>query len=183
MFKVYSGLKGFTVFLIFMAGMVMIGSVFFWGFTKAVELILPLLVVVAYFFIIVFVLGFLPAALIKHLRPALALYSVLMSHVLGVAAWTMSFLFVVKAFGYWAIFFALLFQFLAPVAIIGALYKGAWYIAVHLVIWTGFSFGMKSYSQWLMNLAPRRQTKGDIIDVDVAGPSESQGRKERLGLY
>jgi hypothetical protein len=165
--KVYTGLKGFTIFLFLIAGVALFLSIFFWGFTKAVQLLLPLLIVVSYLLIIVFLFGFLPATFFKNLRPSLCVYSVLMSQVLEVATWGMSFFYVIKAFGFFGIFFAFLFQFLAPMALIGATLKGSWAIAGHLSIWISFTYGMKFYSQWLLNLNSRNQKKRDIIDVDA----------------
>jgi hypothetical protein len=167
MIRTYTGIKGFTVFLFFIAAMVLFLSVFFYGVTKAVELLLPLLIVVSYLLIAIFLLGILPAAFFKDLRPSLSGYVVLMSHVLGVATWMMSFFFIIKAFGFWGIFFAFLFQFLAPLAIIGAMVKGAWLIAGHLLLWISFTYGMKFYSQWLLTTNSRGRQKGDIIDVDA----------------
>lgn len=167
MIKAYSGLKGFTVFLFFIAGAVLFLSIFFWGIAKAAELLLPLLIVVSYLLIIVFLLVILPATFFKDLRPSLSVYSVLMSHGLGVATWMVSFFFIVKTFGFWGIFVALLFQFLSPVAIAGAMLKGSWDIAGHLLLWTGFTYGMRFYSQRFSDLTRRDRTKGDIIDVDA----------------
>jgi hypothetical protein len=167
MIKVYTGLKGFTVSLFLIAGAALFLFIFFWGITKALELLLPLLIVVSYLLIIVFLLGFLPATFFKALRPSLAAYSVLMSHTLAVATWVMSFFFVVKAFGFGGIFLVFLFQFLAPIALVAAMLKGAWHIAAHLSLWISFTYGMKVYSQWLLNLNPQNQKKRDIIDVEA----------------
>ncbi len=167
MIKVYTGLKGFTISFFFIAGVVLFLSIFFYGVAKAAQLLLPLLIVLSYLLIIVFLLGILPATFFKDLRPSLCVYSVLMSHALGVSTWMMSFFFVVKAFGFGAIFFALLFQFLAPIALIGAMLKGSWHIAGHLLLWISFTYGMRFYSQWLLNLNSRNHKKGDIIDVDA----------------
>ena len=82
--------------LFFIAGAVLLISIFFWGIAKAAELLLPLLIVVSYLLIIVFLLGILPATFFKHLRPSLSVYSVLMSHALGVATWMLSFFFILK---------------------------------------------------------------------------------------
>ena len=79
----------------------------------------------------------------------------------------MSFLFIIKTFGFWGICLAFLFQFLAPLAIGGAIFKGSWDIAGHLLLWTSFTYGMKFYSQRLSNLNSPNQQKGDIIDVDA----------------
>jgi hypothetical protein len=167
MIKVYTGLKGFMILLFFVAGVVLFLSIFFWGIGKAVQLLLPLLIVLSYLLIIVFLLGILPATYFKDLRPTLCVSSMLMSHVLGVSTWMMSFFFVIKAFGFGAVFFALLFQFLAPIALAGALFKGSWAVAGHLTVWIGFTYGMRYYSQWLFSLNSRNHKKGDIIDVDV----------------
>jgi len=167
MIKVYTGLKGFAVFLFFIAGVVLFLSVFFYGVAKAAQLLLPLLIVISYLLIVVFLLGVLPAAFFKILRPVLSMYAMLMSHVLGAAAWMVSFFVVVKAFGFWGILFALLFQFLAPVAIIGAMLQGSWVLAGHLSVWIIFTYGMRFYSQWLLSLNPRDQKNRDIIDVDA----------------
>ncbi len=167
MIKVYTGLKGFAVSLFFIAGVVLFLSIFFWGITKAVELLLPLLLVLSYALIILFVLGILPASFLKNLRPSLAMYADLMSHALGVATWMMSFFFVIKTFGLVGIFLAFLFQFLAPIAIAGALLKGSWAFAGHLSLFICFTYGMRFYSQWLLSLNSRNQGKRDIIDVDV----------------
>ncbi len=167
MIKVYTGLKSNAVFLFFIAGMVLVLSIFFYGITKAIELLLPLLIVVSYLLIIVFLLGILPATFFKNLRPSLCVTSMLMSNVLGVSTWMMSFFFVIKTFGVGGIFLALLFQFLAPIALIGAMLKGSWHIAGHLLLWISFTYVMRFYSQWLINLNPPNRKKGDIIDVDA----------------
>ena len=130
-------------------------------------MLLPLLIVLSYLLIVVFLLGILPATFFKDLRPSLGVYSVLMSHALGAATWMMSFFYVVKAFGLWGIFFAFLFQFLAPLALVGAMLKGSWHIAGHLSAWIIFTYAMRFYSQWLLNLNPKGREKRDIIDVDA----------------
>lgn len=155
------------VSLFFVAGTILLLSIFFWGIAKATQLFLPLLIVLSYLLIVVFSLVILPATFLKSLRPVLSMYSVLMSHALGISTWMMSFFFVVKIFGFWGIFFALLFQFLAPLALIGAVLKGAWHIAEHLSLWITFTYGMRFYSRWLLNLNTRDQQKGRIIDVDA----------------
>ena len=167
MIKVYSGLKGFTVFFFFIAGVVLFLSVFIWGIAKAAQLLLPLLIVLSYLLIAVFIFGILPATFFKNLRPTLCVYSLLMSYALGVSTWMMSFFFVVKTFGGVGVFFALLFQFLAPIALGSAILKGSWDIAGHLAIWISFTYGMRFYSQWLLKLNSRKHEKGDIIDVDA----------------
>jgi|GEM_PF-2504010 len=167
MIKVYTGLKGNLVFLFFIAGTVLFLSVFFWGITKAIQLLLPLLIILSYALIIIFLLVILPATLLKNLRPALCVYSMMMSHLLGVFTWMVSFFFVIKTFGVGGIFLALLFQFLAPIAIIGAMLKGSWAIAGHLTLWIGFTYVMRFYSQWLLNLNLKKPTRDDIIDVDA----------------
>jgi hypothetical protein len=167
MIKVYSGIKGFVVVLFFIAGAILFLSIFFWGITKAIQLLLPLLIVLPYLLIIVFLLGVLPATCFKKLRPSLGVTSMLMSHALGAAAWIMSFFYVIKTFGFWGIFFAFLFQFLAPLALVGAMLKGSWAIVGHLSLWISFTYAMRFYSQWLLNLNPRSRKKGDIIDVDA----------------
>jgi len=172
MIKVYTGIKGFAVSLFFIAGSILLFSVFFWGITKATELLLPLLIVLSYLLIIVFVLGVLPATYLKQLRPRLAIYTVMMSHALGVATWMVSFFYVIKTFGFIGIFFAFLFQFLAPLAIAGAIIKGSWHIAEHLTIWICFTYGMRYYSQWLLSLNSRPQQKSQIIDVDAVEVSD-----------
>jgi len=168
MIKVYTGIKGNLVLFFFIAGVILFFSIFFWGIAKAAELLLPLLIVLSYLLIIIFLLVILPASFLKHLRPSLCVYSLLMSHALGVATWMMSFLFVIKTFGLAGVFLALLFQFLAPIAIAGALLKSSWDIAGHLAVWISFTYGMRFYSQWLLSLnAPKDQKKRDIIDVDA----------------
>jgi len=128
---------------------------------------LIIVIVLSYLLIIVFLLGILPATLVKKWRPALGMYCVLMSHALGVSTWMMSFLFVIKTFGLGGIFLAFLFQFLAPIAIAGAMLKGSWHIAGHLLLWISFTYAMRFYSQWLLNLNTRNREKRDIIDVEV----------------
>jgi hypothetical protein len=167
MIKVYTGLKGFAVFLFFIAGTVLVISIFSWGIAKAVQLLLPLLIVLSYLLIIVFLLAILPATFFKNLRPTLYLYSMLMSQMLGVSTWMMSFFFLIRAFGFGAVIFAFLFQLLAPIALIAAILKSSWPIVVHLSLWIGFAYGMKFYGRWLLNLNSRNQKKSDIIDVDA----------------
>ena len=153
--------------LLFIVGVVLFVSIFFWGITKVGELLRPLLTVGSYLLIIIFVFGILPSTFLKDLRPSLSAYSILMSQALGVATWMLSFFFIIKAFGFFGIFFAFLFQFLAPLAIGGALLKGSWHVAGNLLLWIGFMYGMRFYSQWVLNLNPRGNQKGDIIDVDA----------------
>jgi hypothetical protein len=167
MIKVYTGLKGFAVPFFFIAGVILFLSIFFWGMAKAIQLLLPLLIVLSYLLIIVFLFGVLPATYVKNLRPSLCVYSALMSHALGVSTWMVSFFFVVKAFGLGGIFLALLFQFLAPIALASALLKGSWHIAGHLALWISFTYGMRYYSEWLLTLNSRSQKTGDIIDIDA----------------
>ena len=167
MIKVYSGIKGLAVMLFLIAGLVLFFSIFFWGISKAAELLLPLLTVLSYALILVFVLGFLPAVLLKGLRGKLSGYALLMSHALGASTWMMSFFFITKAFGSTAVFLCLFFQFLAPIALLGALFKGSWLIAGHLAVWISFTYLMRYYSRRLMELSASRQERGDIIDVEV----------------
>ena len=167
MIKVYSGIKGFAVILFFIAGIVLFLSIFSWGVANAAKVLLPLLIVLAYLLIIVFVLGILPSTFFIDLRPSLGVYALVMAQALGVATWMVSFLFVIKVFGLWGIFLSALFQFLAPVAIVGAIFNGSWHMAEHLILWMGCAYGMKYYSQWLSDLTSRKKPKGEVIDVDV----------------
>ena len=167
MIKVYTGLKGFAISLFFIAGLVLFLSIFCWGFTKAVQLLLPLLIALSYVLILIFLLGILPATFLNNLRPLLYMYAVVMSHALGVLTWMVSFFFVIKTFGVAGVFLAFLFQFLAPIALLGAILKGSWMMVGDLSLWIGFTYAMRFYSQWLQNLGSRNQQKGDIIDVDV----------------
>jgi hypothetical protein len=167
MIKVYTGLKGFAVFLFFMAGMVLFLSIFSWGIAKAAQLLLPLLTVLAYMLVAIFVLGVLPASLFKNVRPSMGTYSALMSHVLGVLTWMVAFFFVIRSFGFLGIFLVFLFQFLGPLAIVEALLKGAWVFAADMAVWISFIYGMRYYSQWLLNLSPFDPGQKHIIDVDI----------------
>jgi len=171
MIKIYGGLKGFTVLLFFFAGIVLLSLVFFWGITKAAELLLPLLAGASGILVIVFLCGVLPLSGVKNLRPYLCHYSMLMSKVLSVSTWMMSFLFVVKTLGFWGIFFSFLFQFLAPLALIAAILKGSWNIAGNLILWITFTYVMRVYSYWLAALDTQPPKKGRIIDVEIE-PSE-----------
>jgi hypothetical protein len=167
MIKVYTGLKGFAVSLFILAGIILLFSILFWGLTKAIELLLPLLIVLSYLLIFVFVFGILPATFLKNLRPSLSVYSVLMSHALGVMTWMLSFFYVFNAFGFWGIFLTFLFQYLAPIALIAAIIRSSWQIVAHLALWISFTYGMRFYSQWLLSFNSPDWGKGDIIDVDA----------------
>jgi hypothetical protein len=167
MIKVYTGFRGLAFFLFFVAAVVLIGSVFFWGFTKAIGLLLPFLVFLSYLLIAVFVIVFLPATLIKTLRPLLAVYAFWMSTALNVLTWMVCFFFVVKAFGFLGILLSFLFQLLAPVALIGAVFKGLWPVAANLVVWISFAYGMKFYSRRLLEQVSSRRPRGNVIDVDA----------------
>jgi len=167
MIKVYTGLKGFAYSFFFIAGLVLVISILFWGITNVIQLFLPLLIVLSYLLVIVFVFGFLPATLSREMRPTLRVFSAMMSKALAASTWMMSFIFVVKAFGFWGVFFAFSFRLLAPIALAGAMLKASWHVAGHLAVWISFIYGMKLYSQWLLSLDPRRQMNGDIIDVDA----------------
>jgi len=124
------------------------------------RMLLPLLIVVSYLLIIVFLVGFLPATFIKYLRPSLGVYCGLMSHALGLSTWLMSFFYVMKVFGFLGIFFAFLFQFLAPIAVLGAILKGSWHMAGHLLLWISFTYVMRFYSHWLLDLNSQDRQKG-----------------------
>lgn len=167
MIKVYSGFKGFAFLLFLIAAVVLCVSIFFWGMAKAIQLLLPLVIVLSYLLVSVFVLAILPAAFLKNLRPRLCVYSLLMSNALGTLTWMMSFFFVVKAFGFGGVFLAFLFQLLAPIALIGAVMKSSWAIVAHLSVWIIFTYAMRLYSQWLLKINSPKEEKGDIIDVDV----------------
>ena len=167
MIKVYTGLKGYLVLFFFGVGGILFLSIFFWGISKVIELFLPLLIVGSYLLIIVFLVGFLPAAFLKELRPALCVYSVWMAHALGVATWLMSFFYVIKIFGFLGMFCALLFQFLSPIALVGAILKGSWHIVWHLSLWISCTYAMKIYSQRLMTLNATVRREKDIIDVEA----------------
>jgi len=143
MIKVYTGFRGLLTALFFLAGVALVISFFFWGITTVIRLILPVLIVGSYALIAVFILGILPATFAKHLRPSLMVYALLMSQALGTSAWL--------------IFFAT----------VGEMLKGSWVYAAHLVLWIGFSFGMRAYSQWVSNLIPHGRDKSNVIDVDA----------------
>ncbi len=153
--------------LFFVAGIILLASLFFWGVTKAAELLLPFLSIVSYVLIILFCVVVLPLSLVKKMRLDLSKYALIMSNVLGVTTWMMAFLFVVTYFGFWGIFFSFLFKFLAPIAFIGAVFKGSWNTMGNLMLWITFTYGMRFYSQWVLTLGPRMNTKGTIIDVEI----------------
>ena len=167
MIKVYTGRQGLLISLLFLAGVVFFISIFFWGITKTIEFFLPFLVVASYLMIMAFLLGFLPATYIKELRPSLCVYSLWMSRALGVTAWLMSFLFIIKGFGALGILVALFLKYLSPIALVVAVFKGSWPIAGHLTVWMGCGYGMKFYSMWLLNLENRYPKRGEVIDVDA----------------
>ncbi|MBF0503510.1 MAG: hypothetical protein HQL14_00260 [Candidatus Omnitrophica bacterium] len=167
MIKMYSGLKGIGVFLFFIAGIVFIGLVFFWGVAKAAELVLPFLGIVSAILILLFLCFVLPLSFIKKYRPHLCRYSILMSNVLGVTTWMMSFLFVIRVLGFWGILFSFLFKFLAPMALLGAGFKGSWDIAGQLSLLIVFTYAMRFYSRRLSVLDTKIHQKARIIDVEV----------------
>jgi hypothetical protein len=172
MIRVYNGPGAGMVFFFFLAGLILFVSIFTWGMATAIQLLLPLLIVLSYALIVVFVLGILPASLFKDLRPSLISTSMLISYALGATTWMVSFFLVIKAFGFLGMFLAFLFQFLAPIALAGALLNGSWSIAAHLSLWILFTFAMRFYSQWLSGLNARPQKKGDVIDVEATEVSK-----------
>jgi len=167
MIKVYTGFKGFAVSLLFIAGLVLFFALLFWGVTKVIELMLPVLVVLAYLLIAAFVVWVLPGSFLKQMRPSLSWYAVLMSQALSVITWMVSFLFVIKACGFLGIFLGCLLQLLVPVAIAGALVKGATATAENLAVWICFTYVMKFYSRWLMNINVPIKEKSQVIDVEI----------------
>ena len=143
-------------------------SILFWGFTKAVELFLPLLIVVSYLLIIVFLFGFLPATFIKDLRPSLCVYSVMMSHALGFRH--MDDVFFLCHQDLWILgdflcFFISVFGTHCPCR--GNAQRVLGILPGIYILWISFTYGMRFYSQWLLSLNSREQKKGDIIDVDA----------------
>ena len=159
-----------AILLLIIAGTLLVISIFSWGVANVIQLLLPLLVVLSYLLIVIFLLGILPATFFKDLRPTLCMYSLLMSYTLGVTTWMVSFFFVIKTFGFWGIFFAFLLQFLAPLALAGALLKGSWQIAIHLTTWISFAYAMRFYNKWLLNLNTPNQKlrRGKIIDIELS---------------
>ena len=155
--------------LLFTAGVIFLLSLFFWGISSVIQLFLPLLIILSYLLIIVFLLGVLPSTYFKYMRPSLCVYSAMMSHALGVATWLMSFFIVIKAFGLLGIFFILAFKLLVPIAVVGAMIKGSWHIVGHLLLWISFTYGMRYYSKRLLNSIPRasQQGRGRVIDIDA----------------
>ena len=167
MIKVYSGIKGLVIVLFLVASLVLMFSIVFWGIAKAGQLLLPLLIVLSYLLIVGFMFVLLPAAVFKNLRPSLAAYSMLMAQLLSVFTWMTAFFFVIKTFGFAAVFVALLFQFLAPVAILGAIINHSWYYASHLSVWICFIYVMKWFSQKMLNYNSPKEQNSRIIDVDA----------------
>ncbi len=167
MIKVYSGFKGFTVFLFFVAAIVLLGALFFWGVTKASQLLLPFLSVVSYALIVVFLIFIFPFSYNQKFKPVLSRYCVTMSNVLGVTSWMMAFLFVVNTFGFWGILLAFLFKLLAPLAVISATVKSSWSIVRDLMVWIMFTYIMRFYSVWLLKSNERPFKKGRVIDIEI----------------
>jgi hypothetical protein len=167
--KIPGALKSFTVLLFFIAGIVLLWAIFFWGVTKACELMLPLLIKVSAVLIMVFLFCILPLSFFNKLHPYLSTSSMLMSRILSATTWMFSFLFIFYNLGFWGIFFFVFFQFLAPIALIGAVLKGLWSIAGNLLLWIGFTYGMRFYSVWLIAKHKQVKDRGTIIDVEGKG--------------
>ncbi len=167
MIKVYGGLKGLAVFLFFVAGLIFILLVFIWGVTKAAGLLLPILSVISAILIVVFLGCVLPLSFVKKLRPGLIRYCILMSNVLGLTSWMMSFFFVMTTLGFWGILFSCFVQYLALIAFIGAVLKGSWNIAGKLFLWVTFTYGMRFYGRWLGALGSKDHKKTRIIDLEA----------------
>jgi hypothetical protein len=160
-----------TAFII--AGLIMGFFVIVWGIAAASTLLLPVLTVASGLIILGFVLVVLPLSLFKHLRPRLALTSIIMSHVLGATTWMLSFLYVTQILGTIGILLAFMFQFLAPMALIALLGKGDWQATAALGLWIIFTYGIRYYGIWLMGgkrpNEPRpkeRPYKDSVIDVE-----------------
>ncbi|MBF0511758.1 MAG: hypothetical protein HQL13_05440 [Candidatus Omnitrophica bacterium] len=174
MIAVYSENKGLMGLLLGIAGTLVLLAAFFWGLTNIIQLFLPLLILFSYLLIVIFVFGILPWTARKGMKPLLALYSLRMSYALGAATWLLSLYIVIKAFGFWGILFIFAFKFLAPIAFAGVLFKGAWYIAAHLLLWMGFTHGMRVYSQWLSQWTPSSPAKDRVIDIDAIEVDSSE---------
>lgn len=170
MLKVYSGTKGFSAVLFLIGGIVVVSLLLIWGITKAAQFLLPSLTFISNALIILFLLCVLPVSYFKQLRLRLSRYCLIMSKVLSVASWMLSFLFVVTAFGIWGILLCFLFQFLAPVALFGAMLKGSWDIVNTLSMWIVFTYAMSFYGVWLarsLSSSTKRQNKSNVIDVEI----------------
>ena len=167
MIKVYSGIKGLVIVLFLVASLVLMFSIVFWGIAKAAQLLLPLLIILAYLLIAAFLLVIVPASLFKNLRPSMSRYSIFMAQFLSVFTWMTAFFFVIQTFGFAAVFVALLFQFLAPVAILGAIFNHSWNYASHLSVWICFIYVMKWFSQKMLNYNSPKEQNSRIIDVDA----------------
>lgn len=167
--KIPGVLKSFTVFLFFIAGVVLLWAIFFWGVTKASELLLPLLIKVSAVLIMVFLFCVLPLSFFNKLHTFLSTSSMLMSRVLSATTWMFSFLFIFYNLGFWGIFFFVFFQFLAPIALMGAVLKGLWLIAGNLLLWISFTYGMRFYSFWLVAQHKQVTERGTIIDIEGKG--------------
>jgi hypothetical protein len=95
----------------------------------------------------------------------------LMSHILSATTWMFSFLFIFYNLGFWGISFFVFFQFLAPIAFMGAVLKGLWSVAGNLLLWISFTYGMRFYSLWLGAKHQQGKDKGTIIDIEGKGSS------------
>jgi len=162
-------LRILTVLFFLIAGIILLWTIFFWGVTKASELLLPLLIKASAILIIVFLLGILPLSYFNKLHSFLSSSSMLMSHILSATTWMFSFLFIFYNLGFWGIFFFVFFQFLAPIALMGAVFKGLWSIAGNLLLWIVFTYVMRFYSFRLMARHNPATKKDTIIDVEGKG--------------
>ena len=127
----------------------------------------PWLVLAANILVAIFLLSVYLLVTLPQVRPFLSVVCPLITYVLGSCAWMYSILFVISALGFWGIFFCLLFQTLAPITFLGALFKGAWNVVGLLLFWQTAGFFMKIFNTRLAAELEREKEDSRIIDIEV----------------
>jgi len=87
-----------------------------------------------------------------------------MSQIIGATSWMLALIFTIYTLGFWGIFFIFFLRILSPVAIIGALIKGRWDIALGLLVWLVSTFAMRLYGFWLASTC--ESENNGIVDVE-----------------
>lgn len=183
-----SGILGILMFL----GFMIVPFIFIFGILKVSEFLYPVISVLVGASIGLFLLIILPLSLFKNLQGHLAGLSLILSYVVGASVFMFSFLMIFYYLGWIAIFFMFMFNFVAPIAMIGLFFKGQWVAGFSLLLGIIFTYGMRFYGIWLVSRAEERMAyqynrSEDVIDVDsdseavVDEPAQIEDQVEDIG--
>jgi len=155
-----------VVGLIFFVGFFLILALLFVGFTKVIEFLLPVALILSGTLFLVFLVVVLPLSLLQRFRLPVCRVTLLFSYIFEVSVWMLCFLLIIKTMGSWGLLFLLLFQAVVPLAIIGLIAKGFWAYAGLLLVALFVPYGMRLFAFWLAALRERAEKDKDVIEAE-----------------